>query len=422
VPVWHAVTEELRASGRLRVVGITQEQHLDRALLYAQWQGYDWPILWDPFNLTRSSVVPSIWAVDAHGVIRRALRRPGSVEEELVRGFLEVEFAAHPKAPADPYPQVRRRRAAEGEILDPETALARLLWRATAAEEPLSVAEWAEAIARLETHAFSEAGNADDRFRLGVAYRLRHDSPRSLTGDFQSAIDHWVAALRSEPGRYIWRRRIQQWGPRLDKPYAFYDWVEEAQREIAGRGEEPLALRVPLTGSEVAGGARGDLPPAADGPHPDPQGRLPRDGEGLVRIEVAVAPHTGSPRAGTEPPSGIYRVHVSLCPDRDRDVHWSNEVGPTEVFLSAPAGHRIDRRLHLLVLRDEPESSEVRRLDFEVRPAPGEEPARAGLARVRGVATYFVCEGESGRCLHLAQDFEIPLGASAPRAPDEGGR
>ena len=58
-PVWHELTAPLRASGELVLVGITEEQHPDRCALFAQWQGFDWPILWDPFNLTRSAAVPA---------------------------------------------------------------------------------------------------------------------------------------------------------------------------------------------------------------------------------------------------------------------------------------------------------------------------------------------------------------------------
>ena len=97
--------------------------------------------------------------------------------------------------------------------------------------------------------------NPDDgmtHFRLGVAYRMRYDSQERREGDFQTAIDEWSAALALDPNQYIWRRRVQQYGPRLDKPYPFYDWVPAARDEIVARGEQPVPLVVEPRGSEFA--------------------------------------------------------------------------------------------------------------------------------------------------------------------------
>ena len=78
--------------------------------------------------------------------------------------------------------------------------------------------------------------NAPVQFRLGVCYRRRYESQQRQPGDFQAAIDSWSRALDLDPNQYIWRRRIQQYGPRLDKPYAFYDWVNEAEKRDCGPG------------------------------------------------------------------------------------------------------------------------------------------------------------------------------------------
>ena len=67
------------------------------------------------------------------------------------------------------------------------------------------------------------------------------DSVTSQAGDFQAAVDHWGAALRLNPNQYIYRRRIQQYGPRLTKPYPFYDWIKQARSDIAARGGTSLA-------------------------------------------------------------------------------------------------------------------------------------------------------------------------------------
>lgn len=55
-------------------------------------------------------------------------------------------------------------------------------------------------------------------FRLGVAYRARYDSLLRQPGDFRKAVEHWERALALDANQYIWRRRIQQYGPRFDKP------------------------------------------------------------------------------------------------------------------------------------------------------------------------------------------------------------
>ena len=58
------------AAGELQVVGIVQEQHPARALLFQQWKGLDFPILWDPFGVCGVEAVPDLTAVDEHGVVR----------------------------------------------------------------------------------------------------------------------------------------------------------------------------------------------------------------------------------------------------------------------------------------------------------------------------------------------------------------
>ena len=64
-------------------------------------------------------------------------------------------------------------------------------------------------------------------FRLGVAYRKWFDEKKDIAF-FDQAVEQWGKALAMQPNQYIWRRRIQQYGPRLIKPYPFYDWVEAA--------------------------------------------------------------------------------------------------------------------------------------------------------------------------------------------------
>ena len=66
------------------------------------------------------------------------------------------------------------------------------------------------------------------------------------------AIDAWTKALSLNTDQYIWRRRIQQYGPRLEKPYDFYSWVKQARKEIEERREKPVKLVFEPMGTEIA--------------------------------------------------------------------------------------------------------------------------------------------------------------------------
>jgi hypothetical protein len=56
-------------------------------------------------------------------------------------------------------------------------------------------------------------------------YRARYDSLLRQPGDFRKAVEHWERALALDSNQYTWRRRIQQYGPRLDKLHPYYDWI-----------------------------------------------------------------------------------------------------------------------------------------------------------------------------------------------------
>ena len=82
--------------------------------------------------------------------------------------------------------------------------------------------------------------------------KLRFDSAARQESDFEQAVLNWDKALALDPNQYIFRRRIQQYGPRQTKPYPFYDWIPRATEEITKRGDEPLKLTVALSGAETA--------------------------------------------------------------------------------------------------------------------------------------------------------------------------
>jgi hypothetical protein len=77
VPGWHEATKDLQAEGRIRMVGIVQEQHPDRARLFMQWKEMDWPVMVDAQNELGVAVVPITLFIDEHGIIRGRPPRRG---------------------------------------------------------------------------------------------------------------------------------------------------------------------------------------------------------------------------------------------------------------------------------------------------------------------------------------------------------
>ncbi len=393
MPVWHEATREWVKQGRLVLLGVTQEQHADRCQLFAQWQRFDWPILHDPINLLEAPAVPIVVAIDEHGIVRAVRPRPETFASE----FLDKTFAddAPPGAPPSTGPPdlVSLRRKAEA---NPDAGA----WRAVG--DALTIWGSTEQLEQaIDAYARALALDSSDKnslFRLGVAHRMRHESARRRPGDFQAAIDAWGRALALDPNQYIWRRRIEQYGPRLAKPYSFYDWVVQAKAEVSRRGETPVPLSVEPYGSELAGPVR-DVTAEASAPlEPDPKGQIHRDQARLIEAEVAVVPARVRPGQAA-------RVHVTFRPGAAGSAHWNNESTPLRVWVGGAEGWTIASRLVEAPQGNQPESVEVRRLDFEVK-AP---PTALGRTRLAAYALYNACEQAGGRCLFLRQDLPIEL-------------
>jgi len=372
VPGWHAFTKEWREKGDLALVGIVQEQHPDRARLFAQWQGLDFPILWDPFNLTGSKVVPITLAVDEHGIVRAVNPEREKFEDE----FLRVVF-----------PPTAHSAAARVEI---PGAIADLM-----AHDP---AQLDAAVAALESAASRTPIDSIALFRAGVARRLRYDADGGNAADFQGSLDHWRGAWSLDPEQYIWRRRTQQYGPRMDKPYPFYDWVAEAQAQITARGETPVALGAQLTPSELA--EKGRFVPGGDEEEPDALKKVPLDTEGWLAIESATAFDT----SGQTP---VASLHLVLQPNAKLDVHFDDEAGPVVVWLGSvdqPDGFEFEARHHQLRPAKTGRAAEERRLAVDTRLRAG---SRGG--KLRGYVLFYGCQGVEGTCRYLRHDFEVEL-------------
>jgi hypothetical protein len=205
-----------------------------------------------------------------------------------------------------------------------------------------------------------------------------------------------MKARSLRPNQYIWRRRVEQYGPRQTKPYPFYDWVQTAGREIRARGDIPVNVSVPPTGSEIAGPAREWDAESHDGKAPDPQGRIARDTQGLVLAEATTVPTSVKP-------GEVVRVHLTLRPNDTLHAHWNNEAEQLKVWIDLPPGWQASSQLLVAPQPDQPESSEPRRLEFEIRTAPD---AR-GATNLTAYALCYICEEATGTCTFLRHD--IPL-------------
>jgi hypothetical protein len=378
----------LVASGKLRVAGILQEQHADRALLFHQWKAMDFPLMVDSFNELGVKVVPIHVLLDPQGRVVAVNPKP-----QALRDYLASDAARAVDAEPVPSPTPTDPHAQE---LTPEQLLSAGTTRLT-----YGVSE-NQAIAHLRRATEHPATAARAWFRLGVALRHRFEDGGAST-DFAEAVKAWSSALALDPNHYIWRRRIQQYGPRLDKPYPFYDWVPTARAEIKARGEVPRALRVEPVGAEMTAPLpRGQAAstPNSESPMPDlPEGanKITHD-DGLIRCEVIVVPDTQGRTAA--------RVHLSFEPNALRAAHWNNEVEPARVWLQLPEGWSSPTPFLELPHSDQEVSSETRTVEFELR-----GPKDSTHSTIPIVLLAHVCEGVDGTCVYRRIEVSIPLDA-----------
>lgn len=252
--MWNEKTKQLVADGKLVVIGVVQEQHAERARLYKQWKQYDFPIAQDSVTSLGLAVVPVPIMIDEHGYLLSARPRVDEIEKLV---------ALKSKKPEQPAPRLNprhvtatwlkanapRESAATGCVIGDA-----FLREGTIESIRQAVDCYAESLNAAVAQE-NEALKGLALFRLGVACRSLFDSTNEADkdpDDFAKASSNWTQALETNPNQYIWRRRIQQYGPRQSKPYPFYDWVDQARQEIAARGETPIELTVPLSGAEIA--------------------------------------------------------------------------------------------------------------------------------------------------------------------------
>jgi len=380
------------------MVGIIQEQHPDRARLFMQWKQMGWPILVDSLNLLGVAVVPITLAIDEYGIIRAV----NPERESLEKSFLNQT-----------YPKPQGRAAAEIRLPDLKKLKAEASagsassWRTYA--DALVV--WGgenrldEAIAAYEKAVSLESAHSPTYFRLGVAYRNRYESSARSADDFQRAVEYWTKALEMDPNQYIWRRRIQQYGPRLDKPYPFYDWVPTARQEIQARREHPVSLLVEPGGAEFASPLKAFVKDQPVRQQPDKGGRVLRDKEGFIQAETALVP------AAVAPGESL-RVHLAFRPNLQRKAHWNNEAEDLMLWADPPQGWEVNSRYVSVPNPKTAVSQETRNVEFELK-CP--EKAAPGSVRIPTYALYYVCEDVNGTCLYRRQDLILEVQVKGAR-------
>ena len=359
LPGWQKLVAPHVKAGRLVAIGVVQEQHADRARLYQQWRQLGWPIFVDSLNLLGHKVVPIPVGIGPNGTVLAPRLRGRGLD-----AFLD-------------------------QTDKPVKAHAALKW--TKGDKAFFDGEWDRAVKE-----YGKQARKDPRlrFRLGVALRARFESDARKPGDGQAAVDAWTAALAAVPTQYIWRRRIEQYGPRLEKPYNFYGWIEQARAEITARGETPLPLRIEPRGAELM-----DRSSVAAGPpeDPDPKDQVPKDDKNRVTIETIVAPSVVKSK-------GARRARVRVVFDV-RNALWNNESQPLSLHVRPPKSASVGEGQFTHGQAQQPETKERRVLEFEVTLAAG----ATGPVQIPVYALYSVCDAEDGVCLYLRRDFTVSI-------------
>lgn len=362
MPGWHAKTKQLVKEDKLLVAGIAPEQHGDRMKLFLQWKGMsDMHVMLDSYNMLGLSGVPITLLIDEAGVIR--FKNPKDTDLKKFLALPPAEVGTAPKSERTPYRDLVPATHLGRDLLDPNFTL------------------------------------PDHYFRMGVAHRKAYDQaptdadPRHL----QRAVLYWRRALEGNPGNYIWRRRLQQYGPRLDKPYPFYDWVETARAEIRKRGEKPHPLLAEPMGAEIAKPSK--QAESHKFVHPDPDRKLPHDDQGVITCDLVVVPHTKTPQTSA-------RVLLTLTPNSFVYAKWNDEAGVSTVRLVPNKGWKASKPTILITPKEAgaANDSAPRFVEFEIYRT---DDAPKDLQTFQCKLFYNVCHGETPVCQLFRRDLKV---------------
>ena len=371
LPVWYKAAKPLIDSGELAMLGVVQEQHAERALLYRQWKKFEFPIVQDATTSLDLAVVPVPVLVDEHGVVRNTRPRP----RDLV-GFVKGKFNENGPVP------IARRLNEVDKLIDEGN---RLLHESRYRRLDAAMKQFKQALK-------IEPDNGKAKFSLGVVHRMRFDSQKASEGDFEQAARLWSEALAINPNQYIWRRRIEQYGPRLGKPYPFYDWIDDAVAEIRQRGETPVRLTVNLTGTETARPAR-KFSPDENAENPDPESQIIQSEAGLVQLTSSTVPAIAKP-------GSVVRAHLNLKALKGK---WNDEAGPISVWIDETSSGTPENRAIKFDKNSAIVQRDTRNIDFEFK-----LDKKSEQNAIRGFVLFHICDDE-GVCFYYRKNFQIDV-------------
>lgn len=400
--MWQKAVQPYVDSGDFVAIGVVQEQHPDRTRLYRQWRELDWPLFVDSMNvLEHITVVPVPMAIDEAGIVVRTRFNPPQLDDFLATPKNTIAIPASYNRVPDPNLDNLRHEAEQAQTTDAWLELGRAYFNSG------SIDDLNRSVAALERAVKLDARDGSSQFALGAALRRRYETQHRVPNDAQRAVEHWGQALDIDPNHYIWRRRLQQYGPRLDKPYNFYFWVEQARADIRARGVEPVRLTAEPMGSEIAAPQRRGMEIARIKiKNPDPRGRIARDKLHLVEIEPLLTPARIQPG---------HRVRVRVTFRLNERVHplWNNEADDLRLWVDLPKGLTLVEGDLRYDNPEQPETRELRHVEFEVAVSEG---FKSGDIELPGYALYYVCEDAGGVCYYLRNDFTVTLTVD-PNAP-----
>ena len=370
--MWYKAAKPYLESGEFAILGVVQEQHAERAQLYKQWKQYDFPIAQDATTELNLNAVPIPVLIDQYGVVRKVGAKPNDLISFIKRDYQAPGENTTVAKPTDN--EVATLIGQGNEIVRAEAGV----------DFDKAIAKFGEAVAK-------DSENGSALFGLGVVYRMRFDESGN-PDDFVQASKNWALALKSNPNQYIWRRRIEQYGPRLAKPYPFYDWVEKANEEIKERGQVPVSLKVELTGTEVTS----PRAPVKDGPieNPDPESKIAMDKKFLNITATCV------PSAQKDKTRMRIHLHCNVS-----GAKWNNEAPSMQVWIDESSSGTPESRL----IEDTGHSSEssltdLKTVDFEFRLADKSKSDKA----VRGYVLFHCCD-DNDVCYYYRKNFDLPI-------------
>lgn len=386
------------------MIGVIQEQHSDRCRLFQQWQKLDFPIAQDLLNTNGINVVPVYIGIDEFGVVKGRMRRP--------QDFIDNVLNAKSEKPNKEFPQIslndikideRKRKAQETGSVDNLVRLgdALIQWNAESSDSIIQAIDSYQRALQAAESKSPKTSRADIQFRIATSNRLLYEAQGQRDPDlFWKSVQLWENALKTNPNQYIYRRRIEQYGPRLKKPYSFYDWVSIARDEIRERGEVPVQLAVEPNGAELAKKTK-SLTVDSEQTNPDPDARVTVVEQDWVKVHFNTVP--------TNPkPGDVVAVHLGF--HLSDNAKWNHETAPLKVWLNIPKnGAKLSNQLGVdLTPYQSAESQKPISISYEMK-LPDAQDGRAAETQITGFALFNVCESIDGQCIFRRRDFHFTI-------------